>query len=155
MLGALDLSWRTVWVGALSSLLALPVNLLWIFLFRCGEVGLLDAAEINAAKRRTHRFYIGKPLYDSRNHPVVLWAKMFRKRCYLPDKEGSRKNSNAFKRVLGSSNTFEYRLNAFVFFSSPPFVGKVTCVFEISAGRRQLTHRIQGVCSSSGEDCVW
>ena len=38
ILGALDLSWRTVFLGFVCSLAVLPINLLWVVMFRFTKV---------------------------------------------------------------------------------------------------------------------
>ena len=38
VLGLLDITGESLWIGVLCSLVALPLNLLWIFLFRYSRV---------------------------------------------------------------------------------------------------------------------
>lgn len=46
VLGFVDVTAESIWIGVLCSIAALPVNLLWIFLFRYSRVSLQSHSKL-------------------------------------------------------------------------------------------------------------
>lgn len=58
MLGFVDVTAESIWIGVLCSIAALPVNLLWIFLFRYSRVSLQSHSQLLFRFRRIENVFL-------------------------------------------------------------------------------------------------